>query len=193
MIEISIVAPIYNETDTVSEFINQVVSCVSELTNDYEIILIDDGSQDETWSKIEEKVILNKKIKAYRFSRNFGQHYAITAGLFKSNGNWTVVMDSDLQDRPEIIGALYQKAKQGFDVVFVSRKNRPEGYAYLLMQKLFYLILNLFSGIKFDNRQANFSILNRKVVEAFKHFPENARFYGATIKWLGFRHNFGFF
>ena len=187
MAEISIVAPIFNETDTVSEFINQVVSSVSQITKDYEIILVDDGSQDETWNKIEKEVILNKNIKAFRFSRNFGQHYAITAGLFKSTGTWTVVMDSDLQDRPEIISELYFKAKQGFDVVFVSRKNRPESYTYLLMQKLFYLILNLFSGIEFDNRQANFSIINRKVVEAFKQFPENARFYGSTIKWLGFR------
>lgn len=187
MTEISIVAPIFNETDTISEFVNQVVSSVSQITKDYEIILVDDGSQDETWNKIEKEVILNKNIKAYRFSRNFGQHYAITAGLFKSTGTWIVVMDSDLQDRPEIISELYIKAKQGFDVVFVSRKNRPESYAYLLMQKLFYLILNLFSGIDFDNRQANFSIINRKVVEAFKQFPENARFYGSTIKWLGFR------
>jgi dolichol-phosphate mannosyltransferase len=95
-------------------------------------------------------------------------------------------MDGDLQDRPEVIPDLYSKAQSGFDVVFVSRKNRPETLVYRIAQKTFYSLLNFFSGIKFDSRQANFSIISRKVVEAFKSFPEQARFYGSTIKWLGF-------
>jgi dolichol-phosphate mannosyltransferase len=187
MAELSIVAPVFNESDTVSEFIKQVVQNALQITNDYELILVDDGSQDDSWNIIQKEAILNKKIRAFKFSRNFGHHYAITAGLFKSTGEWIVVMDSDLQDRPEVISDLYTKAKQGFEIVFVSRKDRPESYFYLAMQKSFYLILNLFSGIKFNHRQANFSIINRKVVEAFKQFPENARFYGSTIKWLGFK------
>jgi dolichol-phosphate mannosyltransferase len=96
-------------------------------------------------------------------------------------------MDSDLQDRPEVIPGLYRKALEGNDVVFVSRNNRPEKYYYIFAQKLFYATLRILSGIKFDSRQANFSIINRKVVEAFNEFPENARFYGSTILWLGFK------
>ena len=99
-------------------------------------------------------------------------------------------MDGDLQDRPEVIPDLYKKAKEGFDVVFVSRSNRPETFYYKLLQKFFYLLLRTLSGIDFDSRQANFSIINRKVVEAFKKFPENARFYGSTIKWLGFKRTY---
>jgi len=95
-------------------------------------------------------------------------------------------MDSDLQDRPEVIPELLDKAQEGFDVVFVSRQQRPESFVYKLGQRLFYASLRFLSGIDFDSKQANFSIINRKVVEAFKKFPENARFYGSTIKWLGF-------
>jgi dolichol-phosphate mannosyltransferase len=96
-------------------------------------------------------------------------------------------MDGDLQDRPENIPELYKKALEGYDIVFVSRKNRPEKLYYRLLQKVFYWMLKILSGIKFDSSQANFSIINKKVVEAFKGFPENARFYGSTIKWLGFK------
>jgi dolichol-phosphate mannosyltransferase len=95
-------------------------------------------------------------------------------------------MDSDLQDRPEVIPDLLKKAQEGFDVVFVSRQQRPESLVYKFSQKIFYVILRSLSGIDFDSRQANFSIISRKVVEAFMNFPENARFYGSTIKWLGF-------
>jgi polyisoprenyl-phosphate glycosyltransferase len=95
-------------------------------------------------------------------------------------------MDGDLQDRPEVIPELYSKAKEGFDLVFVSRVNRPEKIYYRFLQKIFYYLLNLFSGLNFDSKQANFSILHRKVVDAYKLFPENSRFYGSTIKWLGF-------
>jgi dolichol-phosphate mannosyltransferase len=99
-------------------------------------------------------------------------------------------MDGDLQDRPEVIPELYKKAKEGFDVVFVSRKNRNEKLYYRLGQKIFYWALRNLSGIRFDSQQANFSIINKKVVEAFRNFPENARFYGTTIKWLGFKSSF---
>jgi dolichol-phosphate mannosyltransferase len=101
-------------------------------------------------------------------------------------------MDSDLQDRPEVIPQLYKKAKEGFDVVFVSRENRPESKLYLIMQKTFYLILRNLSGIQFDPNQANFSIISKKVVESFINFSEQSRFYPSTIKWLGFTRSYIF-
>jgi dolichol-phosphate mannosyltransferase len=99
-------------------------------------------------------------------------------------------MDGDLQDRPEVIPDLYKKSQEGFDVVFVSRQNRPEKIGYRIAQRIFYFTLNILSGIRFDSRQANFSIINRKVVDAFISFPEYARFYGSTILWLGFNRTF---
>lgn len=187
MQEISVVAPIYNEEQTISEFVKQVTNTLNQISIDYEIILVDDGSNDKSWEKIKTEVISNSNIRGIKLSRNFGHHYAISAGLHKANAKWTVVMDSDLQDRPDVIKDLYSKAKEGYEVVFVSRINRPESFGYLFLQKIFYKLLNLFSGLKFNSRQANFSIIGHKVVDAFRQFPENARFYGSTIKWLGFR------
>jgi dolichol-phosphate mannosyltransferase len=186
MTHLSVVVPVYNESSLIKELVKRVKSNVKLITEDFEIILIDDGSYDQTWELIESEAIQEKRIKGIKFSRNFGHHYAITAGLHNATGEWVVVMDGDLQDRPEVIPDLYKKAQTGFDVVFVSRKNRPEKLYYRIAQKLFYRILRLLSGIDFDSSQANFSIISKKVVEAFKIFPENARFYGSTIKWLGF-------
>ena len=187
MTELSIVIPVFNESELIKELVKRVKSNTESITTDYEIILVDDGSNDSTWSEILREANLEKRVKGFKFSRNFGHHYAITAGLHQSSGKWVVVMDGDLQDRPEVIPQLFKKATEGFDVVFVSRQNRPEKLYYRLAQKVFYWLLRNLSGIDFDSRQANFSIINRKVVEAFKSFPENARFYGSTIKWLGFK------
>jgi dolichol-phosphate mannosyltransferase len=186
MKEISVVAPIFNEETTIPEFIKQVSSHLSSISSDYEIILVDDGSKDKSWEIIMQEAAKNHKIKAIKLSKNFGHHYALTAGLHNSNSKWTVVMDSDLQDRPSVIKDLYEKAIEGYEVVFVSRINRPESFIYLFAQKIFYYLLNILSGLKFDSKQANFSIINHTVVKAFKSFPENARFYGSTIRWLGF-------
>jgi dolichol-phosphate mannosyltransferase len=183
---ISVVAPILNEETIISEFIKRVTVQLNKISSDYEVIIIDDGSTDNSWSQIQIAAKEDQKIVGIKLSKNFGHHYAITAGLHNSKGEWVVVMDSDLQDRPEVIPELLDKAQEGFDVVFVSRQQRPESFAYKSGQRLFYASLRFLSGIDFDSKQANFSIINRKVVEAFKKFPENARFYGSTIKWLGF-------
>ena len=148
MKEICVVAPIFNEETTISEFVKQVANNVKQLNSEYEIILIDDGSNDNSWMEIQKEAQKNVNVRGLKLSKNFGHHYAISAGLHKSNAKWTVVMDSDLQDRPEVIKDLYLKANEGYEVVFVSRTNRPESFAYLFLQKLFYKLLNLFSGIK---------------------------------------------
>ena len=187
MTVLSIVIPLLDESSLVKELVKRVQNNVELISNNYEVILIDDGSQDETWEKIQIESMSNPKIKGIKLSRNFGHHYAITAGLHSALGNWVIVMDGDLQDRPEVIPELFKKAKEGFDVVFVSRQNRPEGIFYRAAQKIFYELLKLLSGMEFDSTHANFSIISRKVVDAFKSFPEHARFYGSTITWLGFK------
>ena len=166
MVHISIVIPVYNESSLILELLKQVKSNVESITLDYEIVLVDDGSEDQTWNLITNEAVNDLRIKGIRFSRNFGHHYAITAGLQKAIGEWVVVMDGDLQDRPEVIPDLYKKAQDGSDIVFVSRQNRPEKFYYKILQKVFYLILRFLSGLNFDSTHANFSILSKKVVEA---------------------------
>ena len=190
MAHLSVVIPVFNESSLVQELISQVKSNTILITEDFELIIVDDGSMDNTWELIEIEANRENRVKGIKFSRNFGHHYAITAGLHSATGDWVVVMDGDLQDRPEVIPELYKKAVSGFDVVFVSRQNRPEKLYYRIAQKLFYWLLRSLSGINFDSRQANYSIINKKVVEAFKNFSEHARFYGSTIKWLGFKTSF---
>jgi glycosyltransferase involved in cell wall biosynthesis len=190
MTHLSVVVPVFNESSLIDELVKRVIKSVKTITEDFELIIVDDGSKDNTWNLIENEAKMEKRIKGIKFSRNFGHHYAITAGLHNSKGEWVVVMDGDLQDRPEVIPDLHKKAQEGFDVVFVSRQNRPEKLYYRIAQKIFYRILKSLSGVDFDSRQANFSIINKKVVEAFEKFPENARFYGSTIKWLGFKRSF---
>jgi glycosyltransferase involved in cell wall biosynthesis len=186
MESISVVVPVFNEETLVEELLTRINSVLRTETNNYKIIVIDDGSKDKTWVNI-----LNMKEKipniiGIKFSRNFGQHYAISAGLANCNSDWVVVMDGDLQDRPEVIPDLINKAREGFDIVFVNRENRPEGILYRLAQKLFYFMLNSLSGLNLDSRQANFSIINRNVVENFNKYSETTRFYASTVKWLGF-------
>jgi glycosyltransferase involved in cell wall biosynthesis len=187
MVSLTVVIPVLNEESLIEELVKRVVENCGKITDKYEIILVDDGSTDNTWRKISTVTKLNQKIKGLRFSRNFGHHYAITAGLHLASSEWVVVMDGDLQDRPEVIPDLYEKAQEGYEVVFVSRQNRPEPMYYQILQKVFYLFLRVLSGLNFDSNQANFSIINKKVVNAFKSFPENSRFYGSTILWLGFK------
>lgn len=190
MTHLSVVIPVFNESTLIGELVKRVTNNAKSITEDFEIIIVDDGSHDDTWNLIEIEAIKEKRVKGIKFSRNFGHHYAITAGLHNSIGEWVVVMDGDLQDRPEVIPELYKKAQEGFDVVFVSRQNRPEKLYYRIAQKIFYWILKSLSGIDFDSRQANFSIISKKVVGAFRNFPEHARFYGSTIMWLGFKRSF---
>ena len=187
MVKLSIVIPVFNEQDLILELISRVEFNLKKISEDFEIIIIDDGSEDLTWTLISKEAMKNKKLKGIKLSKNFGHHYAITAGLHATAGDWVVVMDGDLQDRPEVIPQLFEEAMKGFDIVFVSRKNRSGKIMYKLAQKTFYFILSLISGIDLNPEQANFSIISRKVVESYKKFPEHSRFYGSTIKWLGFK------
>ncbi len=181
------VVPVLNEEALVGELIKRIDTALKNETKNYKIILIDDGSTDETWNQILKTKKEIPNILGIKLSRNFGQHYAISAGLAHSNSDWVVVMDGDLQDRPEVIPKLLDKAKEGYDIVFVNRQNRPEGFMYKAAQKLFYALLNALSGLNLDSRQANFSIISRKVVENFNLYSETTRFYASTIKWLGFK------
>jgi len=186
MTHITAVIPLLNEEKLVGELIRRVEFNLNSISPDYSLIVVDDGSTDSTWEEINKLGAGNSKITGIKFSRNFGHHYAITAGINNSDSDWVVVMDGDLQDLPEVIPNLYKKAQEGFDVVFVNRIERKESLIYLLVQKIFYKTLNMLSGLNFNSKQANFSIISRKVADAHKHFNEQARFYASTVKWLGF-------
>jgi dolichol-phosphate mannosyltransferase len=187
MPHISIVAPVYHEVAaTLNQLADRVATALTSVTHDYEVILVDDGSRNDAWETICAINRSNSKVKGIRLARNFGQHSAIAAGLDYALGDWVVVMDSDLQDRPEVIPELYEKTKAGYDIVFVNREARTEGALYRFVAAAFYKLLNFLAGQHYQSRQGNFSIISRHVVEAFRQVPDRDRFYGGTLRWLGF-------
>lgn len=186
-IKLSIVSPVYRAEKMVHMLVERIVKSVTTITEDFEIILVNDASPDASWSVIEHECAQDKRVKGINLSRNFGQHYAITAGLHYAKGEWVVVMDCDLQDRPEEIPALYQKALEGYDIVYARRKQRQDKWLKRMTSRMFNAVLNWLSGLKKDKEVANFGIYNRKVIAEYIKIPEYARSFGSLIRYLGFR------
>lgn len=184
---LSIVSPVYKAEKIIDELIKRIHAAVVGITNDYEIILVDDGGEDGSWHKIEAHCEKDKKIKGIKLSRNFGQHHAITAGLDHCSGDWIVVMDCDLQDRPEEIPALYAEALKGFDIVYAKRKQRQDNYLKKLYSKLFYKLFAWLSGVPQDGTIANFGIYSSVAIEAVNKLREPLRSFATMIKWVGFK------
>lgn len=153
----------------------------------FELILVEDASPDGSWTEIEKLSLKYDFVKGIKLSRNFGQHYAITAGLDHSKGEWVIVMDCDLQDKPEEIPNLYMKALEGFDVVLALRENRKDGFFKKLSSKVFYRTLAWLTGSKQDERIANFGIYHRNVINEIIGMRESIRFFPTMVKWVGFR------
>jgi glycosyltransferase involved in cell wall biosynthesis len=184
--KISIISPVYKAYYILDELVTRISSSVEYITEDYEIILIEDGCPENSWEKIEALAINNPKIKGIKLSRNFGQHHAITAGLDHAKGDWVVVMDCDLQDRPEEIPKLYQKALEGFDIVFARRVNRQDGFFKRLTSQLFYKVFSYLSGIEQDGTIGNFGIYSKNVINAINTMREPMRAFLPMAKWVGF-------
>ena len=136
-IKISIVSPVYRAEKMVQMLVERIVQSVTTITEDYEIILVNDASPDASWQVIEQECAKDNRVKGINLSRNFGQHYAITAGLNYAQGEWVVVMDCDLQDRPEEIPALYKKAMEGYDIVYARRVDRQDKWFKRTTSKIF--------------------------------------------------------
>lgn len=184
---ISIVSPVYRGEKMVAELVQRNVESVSSITENYEIILVNDASPDNSWEEIVKQCAQNPKVKGINLSRNFGQHYAITAGLNYAKGDWVVVMDCDLQDRPEEIPNLYRKAMEGFDIVYARRVTRKDGFFKRLSSALFHKIFNWLSGINTDRTIANFGVYKQCVIEEFNKMPEKVRFFPSLVHYLGFK------
>lgn len=168
------------------ELVSRIEKSVESFTKEYEIILVNDCSPDNSWNKIKEICAKDKKVKGVNLSRNFGQHYAITAGLAESSGEWMVVMDCDLQDRPEEIPNLYKKAQEGYDIVYAKRVERHDKYLKKLSSTVFHLVYGWMSGMNVDKTIANFGIYHKKVIDEYNKMPECARSFGSLIRYVGF-------
>lgn len=184
---ISVVSPVYRGEKMVAELVRRNVEALTVITEDYEIILVNDASPDNSWQAIEAECQKNPKVKGLNLSRNFGQHYAITAGLSYAKGEWVVVMDCDLQDRPEEIPNLYAKAQEGCDSVLAQRVQRSHGWFKKLGSKCFYKVFSYLTETKQDASVANFGIYNRKVIDAVLSMGDAMRYFPTQIQWVGFK------
>ena len=171
----------------VHELVSRIKANVSKITDNFDIILVNDASPDLSWTMILKECKEDKRIKGVNLSRNFGQHKAILAGLNYAKGHWVIVMDCDLQDRPEEIPALYQKAQEGYDIVQGERENRKDGFFKKLSSTIFNEVFAYLSGIKTNKKIANFGIYSQKVIEAVCKMPERDRAFGIQVDYVGFK------
>jgi glycosyltransferase involved in cell wall biosynthesis len=183
---ISVVAPVFNERECLPEFHRRVAAVLDGLNRPFEIILVDDGSRDDSWARIVALSRADSRVKGVRFTRNFGQHHALSAGLDRARGEWVVLMDCDLQDRPEELPALLEKAVAGCDVVLARRISRTDGPFKRATSRLFYALLNRLAEIQIDPSTANFGVYHRRVVAALRSFPEHHRFIPGLLSWSGY-------
>lgn len=187
---ISIVSPVYRGEKMVADLVRLNVESVSTITDDYEIILVNDASPDNSWEEIVKQCAQNPKVKGVNLSRNFGQHYAITAGLHYAKGDWVVVMDCDLQDRPKEIPNLYRKAMEGYDIVYARRVIKHVGWWKRFSSVAFHAVFDWLSGVKTDPAIANFGIFKQKVIAEYNGIPQQARSFGSIVGMLGFKTGF---
>jgi dolichol-phosphate mannosyltransferase len=184
---LSVVSPVYRAEGCIAELHRRLVSVLQSMGVDYEIILVDDGSPDRSVEEILRAADADPRVVALLLSRNFGQHAAITAGVAEATGDWIVVMDCDLQDRPEDIPALYGKALEGNDLVFARRDMRSRFPLKRAASRVWFAVLNRLTDLEVAASAGSFSMISRRVADEFLRLSDQHRHYLLILRWLGFR------
>lgn len=185
--DISVVIPVYGCRAALPNLYKRLCESLLKITPSFEIIFVDDCCPQNSWDEIRKVCKEDQRVVGIHLSRNFGQIRAITAGLDKCSGDWIVVMDCDLQDRPEAIIELYQKALEGYDVVFARREGRKDTFLTRALSKCFYKVYDYFTEGTYDGSICNFSISKRIVIDSYCKMREQNRAYVMFIRWLGFK------
>lgn len=189
--DLSIVIPIYNEEQNIKLLYNRLMTVAEDLHVAYEIIFVNDGSQDNSIDYIKALCIVNNHVKYIDFSRNFGHQIAVTAGMEFANGQAIVIIDADLQDPPELITKMYSKLQAGYQVVYAKRRIRKgESLMKRLTAHFFYRLLARITDIPIPLDAGDFRIMDRKVVEVLKGMPEQQKFLRGQVAWVGFNQAF---
>ncbi len=187
-VKISVVIPFYNEEKNVDYLFQRLIEVLDKLKTTYEIICVNDGSQDDTLNCLIQYHQTQPQIKVINLSRNFGKEIALTAGIDYATGEAIIPIDADLQDPPELIEQLVTKWREGYDVVYATRKSRQgESWLKLFTANAFYKTIGKMSRISLPNNTGDFRLLDRKVVEALKQMPERTRFMKGLFAWVGFK------
>jgi dolichol-phosphate mannosyltransferase len=183
---LSVVAPIYNERESVEELWRRLTPALATL-GPYEIVLVDDGSTDGTWEALRDLAVRDEHLRLLRLSRNFGHQIALTAGLDAARGEAVVLIDGDLQDPPELIPELVARWREGFDVVYAVRERRAgESRLRLLAIAVFYRLLRRMAATDIPADTGDFRLLSRRAVDSLARMPERARYLRGMTSWIGF-------
>ncbi len=185
---LSVVVPLYNEEETVSELVSRLESVLEKINLKYEVIFVDDGSTDSTVSFLEKAIAKNSSLKLVQFSRNFGHQSAVTAGIDHAGGDMVVIMDADLQDPPELILDFIQKHREGYEVVYAVRSVRKESVFKRMSYFVFYrLITRMTPEITLPHDAGDFALISRRVADVLRSLPERNRYVRGLRAWAGFK------
>ncbi|MBS1651114.1 MAG: glycosyltransferase family 2 protein [Bacteroidetes bacterium] len=186
--DLSVVIPVYNEKDSLEELYTRLSAVAKKLNVSYELIFVNDGSRDASLEKLMELSKRDSHVFYINFSRNFGHQIAVTAGIDHTQGKAVVIIDSDLQDPPELIEQMYLKYKEGFEVVYAQRSKRiGESWFKKITAKIFYRTMVRITNVKIPIDTGDYRLIDRKIVEYLKKMPEQNKFLRGQIAWMGYR------
>ena len=186
-IHISCVVPVYNEQEVISSFIQELAAAMRELSNHFEIIVVDDGSRDQSIEKIQ-ALPKDCRVKLLGLSRNFGKEAALTAGIEHAQGDVVILLDADFQHPVEVLQSFLQKWAEGYDMVYGERQDREiESVLKRNFARLFYWVMQKITNINIPNNAGDFRLMDKKIVEAIKKFPERTRFMKGLYAWVGYK------
>jgi polyisoprenyl-phosphate glycosyltransferase len=184
---LSVVVPLYNEESNVDYLFERLTQVLVSLNLSYELICVNDGSRDRTLDKLLAHHHQDSAVKVINLSRNFGKEVALTAGLDHASGDAVIVIDADLQDPPELISDLVAKWREGYDMVYATRRSRHEDWLKRFTAESFYRVIGNISQISIPANTGDFRLLDRRVVDAIKQLPERTRFMKGLFAWVGFK------
>jgi dolichol-phosphate mannosyltransferase len=191
MMELSVIVPIYNEEANIDALYTRLKGVLDSMQISFEFIFINDGSRDQSLRLLHQLAARDERVRYIDLSRNFGHQIAVTAGLDRAAGKAVVIIDADLQDPPELIPELYQKLREGYEVVYARRRSRQgESAAKKLTARLFYRLLASITNISIPVDTGDFRIISHKVVEGLRRMPEQNKFLRGQISWIGYRQTF---
>src|SRR5208283_2047601 len=170
--EISVIIPVKDEEENINELTHRLTAALVRISKKFEIIYVTDVNRDKTFELLCQQSRKDKRIKVIKLTRSLGQHIALLGGLNNCSGNYTVLMDGDLQDYPEDIHLLYKKAREGYDIVYALKKNKNKNFIRNLFSKIFNFIMQAFSNIKYDVNSSIFRIISRKAMNELLKFRE---------------------
>jgi dolichol-phosphate mannosyltransferase len=186
--KVSAVAPCFNEAAVLVEFHRRMSAACGAVTDDYEIVLVNDGSSDDSWPVIFSLAAQDPRVVAINLSRNHGQQLALTAGLTYCRGERIFIIDADMQDPPELLSEMMALCDRGADIVYGKRRSRAgESIFKRLTAFLFYRVLNLFTDQHIPEDTGDFRLITRRVLDVLNSMPENHRFIRGMISWVGFK------